>query len=323
MDLRGTLALLLVLGTQAPPQPAPGLVATPAEPDAALVVSLFDGRGLDAWELPGGRRERFSVVGDVLRVRGRSGRLVTRRGFDDFVLTLEARQVDADSVGGVLIRSLPLPPATPSSRRRLAFEVPVATGRNPSVPLLMHVDDKVEPAVKTSEPLLRPDNQWHRYHVECSADRVRVRRDDTEVADITGVPLNTGPLALYAARGRVEFRNLTVRIVNQQPAPPVGAAVLRQSELRPLGVVLPRVLKDVKPQYTASALHARIQGTVRLECVVAASGRVEWCSVVQRVSTGLDAEAVAAARQWEFEPATRDGTPVAVMVTLEMDFALK
>ena len=38
---------------------------------------------------------------------------------------------------------------------------------------------------------------------------------------------------------------------------------------------------------------------------------------------GLDEQAVAAAKRWEFKPGTKDGKPVAVRVTLEMSFTLK
>jgi TonB family protein len=35
---------------------------------------------------------------------------------------------------------------------------------------------------------------------------------------------------------------------------------------------------------------------------------------------GLDEKAVEAVRQWKFEPATLDGTPVAVQATVEVNF---
>jgi TonB family protein len=38
---------------------------------------------------------------------------------------------------------------------------------------------------------------------------------------------------------------------------------------------------------------------------------------------GLDDEAVAAARQWRFEPARRRGEPVAVIIVIEMSFAMR
>ena len=91
------------------------------------------------------------------------------------------------------------------------------------------------------------------------------------------------------------------------------------------GVTAPRVIREVKPQYTANAMNARIQGTVRLECVVRSDGRVGRVRVLRSLDPmfGLDREAVDAARQWVFTPATRAGTPVDVVVTIELLFTLR
>jgi TonB family protein len=91
------------------------------------------------------------------------------------------------------------------------------------------------------------------------------------------------------------------------------------------GVTTPVPLNAVKPQYTSEAMRARIQGTVWVECVVQPTG---VCSDVQVVRSldptfGLDNEAVKAARQWRFKPGTRLGQPVAVLVTIELTFALR
>lgn len=91
------------------------------------------------------------------------------------------------------------------------------------------------------------------------------------------------------------------------------------------GVLLPKVLREVKPQYTADAMRAKVQGTVLLECVVNADGTVGSVEVVKSLDRtfGLDTEAVKAARQWRFAPGTRFGEPVAVLVTIELTFTLR
>jgi protein TonB len=91
------------------------------------------------------------------------------------------------------------------------------------------------------------------------------------------------------------------------------------------GVINPRVLREVKPQYTADAMRAKVQGTVLLECVVLPDGSVGEVEVVRSLDPtfGLDQEAVKAARQWVFVPGTRFGEPVAVLVTIELTFTLR
>jgi protein TonB len=84
------------------------------------------------------------------------------------------------------------------------------------------------------------------------------------------------------------------------------------------------VLREVKPQYTLEAMRAKIQGTVLLDCVVKADGTVGDVEVLRSLDkTGLDQEAIRAARAWQFEPGTRNGEPVPVLVTIELTFTLR
>ena len=101
----------------------------------------------------------------------------------------------------------------------------------------------------------------------------------------------------------------------------VGGGIYRPGS----GVINPRILREVKPQYTADAMRAKVQGTVLLECVVLADGTVGRIDVVKSLDPtfGLDLEAVRAARQWRFQPGTRFGEPVAVLVTIELTFTLR
>ncbi len=91
------------------------------------------------------------------------------------------------------------------------------------------------------------------------------------------------------------------------------------------GITLPRVVREVKPAYTAAAMQAKIQGSVWLECVVMATGDVGEVTVTRSLDSehGLDQAALKAAQQWKFKPGQKDGKDVAVVVTIELTFALK
>jgi protein TonB len=89
------------------------------------------------------------------------------------------------------------------------------------------------------------------------------------------------------------------------------------------GVSAPVLVREVKPQYTAEARRAGIQGVVTLECVVETDGRVGEVTVTKPLDEGLDQEAVKAARQWRFEPGRKDGKAVRVRIELEMTFTLR
>jgi TonB family protein len=103
-------------------------------------------------------------------------------------------------------------------------------------------------------------------------------------------------------------------------ASPPLAGVVRPGN----GVTIPRIIREVKPQYTAEAMRAKVQGGVLLECVVQTDGTVGDVRVVRSLDTtyGLDQEAIKAAKQWKFAPGTRNGEPVPVMVTIELTFTL-
>jgi protein TonB len=88
---------------------------------------------------------------------------------------------------------------------------------------------------------------------------------------------------------------------------------------------LPRVTKEVKPDYTNEAKEKRIAGVVMMNVVVLADGTAGDVTVTRSLDSvyGLDANAVKAMKQWQFAPGTKDGRAVAVAISVEMTFALK
>ncbi len=101
----------------------------------------------------------------------------------------------------------------------------------------------------------------------------------------------------------------------------VGGGVWRPGS----GVEIPRVLREVKPQYTADAMRAKVQGVVELEAVVLPDGSVGEIQITRSLdhTFGLDSEAIKAVKQWRFAPGTRLGQPVPVLVTIELTFTLR
>ena len=91
------------------------------------------------------------------------------------------------------------------------------------------------------------------------------------------------------------------------------------------GVTMPTLLREIKPNYTADAMRAKIQGVVLLECVVLPDGTIGDARIIKSLDKvfGLDEEALKAAKQWRFQPGTRFGEPVPVLVTIELSFVLR
>ena len=89
------------------------------------------------------------------------------------------------------------------------------------------------------------------------------------------------------------------------------------------GITPPRVLKEVKADYTEAARQRALTGEVVLEIVVRRDGSVGDVKLLHGLGSGLDDRAIAAIRQWRFAPAQRLGVPVDVVVEVGVDFRLR
>ena len=93
------------------------------------------------------------------------------------------------------------------------------------------------------------------------------------------------------------------------------------------GVTSPRLVREIKPNYTADAVRSKVQGSVLLEAVVRPDGSVDpnRVRVVRSLDAiaGLDQQAILAVKAWQFRAGTFDGKPVAVRVLVELTFTLR
>ena len=89
------------------------------------------------------------------------------------------------------------------------------------------------------------------------------------------------------------------------------------------GVLPPRKIYAPQPLYTEEARQGRIQGVVLLEAIIDVDGSVVRVRVLKGLPMGLTESAVETAQQWRFEPATRNGQPVAVYLNLTVRFSLQ
>jgi TonB family protein len=88
------------------------------------------------------------------------------------------------------------------------------------------------------------------------------------------------------------------------------------------GVAAPVPIYKPEPEFTEEARRAKHQGTVMLALIVGPDGRTRDIRVVRKLGMGLDEKAIQSAREWKFQPATKDGKPVAVAINIEVDFTL-
>jgi TonB family protein len=98
------------------------------------------------------------------------------------------------------------------------------------------------------------------------------------------------------------------------PARPGGAPLRVGGSIAP-----PRKIVHVDPEWPALARQVGMQGVVLLEATIDAEGRVSEAKVLRSIQM-LDEAALAAVRQWRYEPATLNGKPVPVVMTVAVPF---
>jgi TonB family protein len=109
---------------------------------------------------------------------------------------------------------------------------------------------------------------------------------------------------------------------------PAGKVRLYENPLPPAlkmntaGVKPPGLKFRVEPEYSEVARKAKFQGAVLLRLTVDTNGLPRGIRVVRPLGMGLDEKAVEAVRKWRFMPGTKDGVPVPVESTIEVNFRL-
>jgi protein TonB len=88
------------------------------------------------------------------------------------------------------------------------------------------------------------------------------------------------------------------------------------------GVSAPKAIYAPDPEYSEEARKVKHMGTVVLWLVVGADGKPRDIRVSRTLGLGLDEKAIEAVKNWRFEPAMRDGKPVAVQINVEVNFHL-
>jgi TonB family protein len=88
------------------------------------------------------------------------------------------------------------------------------------------------------------------------------------------------------------------------------------------GVSAPTLVSKQEPEYSEEARIAKYQGSAVLSVVIGTDGNATGLKLVKSLGFGLDEKAADAILQWKFQPGTKDGAPVPVLATVEVNFRL-
>lgn len=86
------------------------------------------------------------------------------------------------------------------------------------------------------------------------------------------------------------------------------------------GITPPHSISTPNPQYPSAERDKKRSGTVELWCVIGTDGLVRDARVVKSLSPDFDNASLETVRQWKFQPAEKDGKPIAVQVNVETTF---
>ena len=166
--------------------------------------------------------------------------------------------------------------------------------------------------------------------IDLTGNLVEVSCEMTEIStapladDLFAVPADFHSVSMKelnatpAAVTPVPAASAPALIVPPPPTPTPGGAVLQVGG----GVTAPLLITKVQPQYSEEARQTRVEGTVVLSVVVGADGVAHELTVLRSLRPDLDQKAIEAVSQWKFRPGQKDGQPVNVKATIEVNFRI-
>ena len=125
--------------------------------------------------------------------------------------------------------------------------------------------------------------------------------------------------------GSVNFLENTFRVEGGVVGGVLGGVLTDSADtsdaIRVSTVQRPKLMRKVEPEYPSVALKARIRGRVIVEAVTDIYGRVRDARIISGHPL-LNANALAAVKQWIYEPYVVNGVPKPVKFTVIITFNL-
>jgi protein TonB len=258
----------------------------------------------------------YSQSSDGIEIRSGRGVLRTDRFYVDLTMRFQFQLLEPSTEALVFVRSLfPSPTRLPEVGYRIHLSesahgdkahgrVTGWSGKYAAAPVV--------------EAALSGGGGWHECEIRIVGSTLSARVDSIETTRVADLSQFVGYVGFQVGAGRLRIKDVQIEALpTASDGFPEVAAKLGE------GIRNPTVAKEVRPVYSMEAVRDRIQGVVKLEMVVREDGTVGDVRVISSLHHDLDASAVAAARQWRFRPATKDGREISVVVNLELSFKLK
>ena len=217
---------------------------------------------------------------------------------------------------------MPPPPPPPPSPAPAPAPPPKPRPRPPSkprpLPPLPRDAPPPPPEVRPSEAPPPPNQPPSPAARPTAPVRIGISLSSTSTAGSFAAPVGN---TLYGASPKVAADPASVTPYaspDGRYAPPAAGHYVPPSRVSRL----PKVSREVRAVYPEAARRAGIEGQVVLRLRIGAEGQVVEARVLESAGHGFDEAALAAVRQFSFEPGTLDGAPVATDITYTHTFLL-
>jgi TonB family protein len=119
------------------------------------------------------------------------------------------------------------------------------------------------------------------------------------------------------------MRSYSLKAAVALVAPALFMAARAEAQPAKASVQPPVLQQFIEADYPPEAKEKKLEGSVILQLEISAEGKVTGVTVLNPAGNGFDEAATAAARKFVFQPALRDGKPIASKIPFKYTFSLK
>ena len=277
--------IVLAAAIVSEPSAAHGVSGVQPSPDSEQGFLPLIDRSLESWERVQLPRNAASIRDGSLLMTGAPGWLRTRKPFSDFVLRFESRFKDPSATFSILLRAVDATRHSPVPANGYAVRIEAGGPQGPPRATVVAFSQQGAPR---EFPFTRNG----------LAERLTAY-DQWQAMELSCAGANCSLLVNGGAAAAMTALEIPVGYI--------GLSVSSSTvEFRNLRV---RRTPPIKEGFA---------------CLVNPDGEVTEVMLLRSLDrqSGLDREAVAAAKQWRFTPTTLRGQPVQIVVTLELTFRI-
>ena len=196
--------------------------------------------------------------------------------------------------------------------------IDVDPGRSASYKLWVQPATEVKLIVDGKEARATPEPVW-----SVTGEGIGFGKHTIEIS--VGTPAAYAHLTLMG--GGPNGQDTTVVRLCGEDAPPMGLYRFKGTRRGAFAfsgnMPEPIVVFRPEPEYCEEARKAKLQGTVLLAVLVDTDGKAKKIHLLgPPLGKGLDEKAIEAVTRWRFKPGNKNGHPITVMATAEVNFRL-